>query len=54
MDQIDRAGGANRTLAAFCGAFGGMFGLVVLAIIALPIVVSAIYLAGWLITMLTR
>jgi hypothetical protein len=53
MDQIDRPGGANPALGAFCGAFGGMFGLVV-AIIALPIVLAGIYLAGWLITMLTR
>jgi hypothetical protein len=53
MDQIDPPGGANRTIGAFCGAFGGLLGLAV-AIIALPIVLAAIYLAGGLITMLTR
>ncbi len=53
MDQVDRPGEANRALGAFCGALGGMFGLV-LAILALPIVLAALYLAGWLITMVTR
>jgi hypothetical protein len=49
MDQIDRPGSTYRAaLGAFCGAVGGMFGLV-LAILALPIVLVAIYLTGWLI-----
>lgn len=53
MDQIDRPGEPNRALGALCGAFGGMFGLV-LAILALPILLAAVYLVGGLITMLTR
>ncbi len=53
MDRIDRPGEANRTLPALCGAFGGMFGLV-LVILALPILLAAIYFAGGLLTMLTR
>jgi hypothetical protein len=53
MDQIDRPGEANRAAGALCGAVGGMFGLV-LVILALPILLAAVYLAGGLITILTR
>jgi hypothetical protein len=53
MDRIDRPGEADRALGALCGAFGGMLGLA-LVILALPILLAAIYVAGGLLTMLTR